>query len=911
MTVPVISQVNVAIWGGPYDNPAGGQTCTITGTNLGSATAVKFGTTSASILTNTATQITCTVPAGTANTLTHVSVTTAGGTSSTAVGSGPDPSSFWYCPSVVLSDTGPFCIHYMPTPTVTLDGINGSHNGTGSATISTTSTTWSVIDGNGASVATGTVAANASSITVATAGVWASGGSVAPGFYTVVTGAGSAGVAAGTFVICPATNLYAPQAGDLGYVLAAWLGGAPDRDYYNLANFEQVTDNYSTAGSEFDENSPHYATFTNGSPTVTIPAGFSGLVVGSLIMSAAAPAGTTIQSVNSDTSITMTANATESTSTTPLYVSPGPVATFMAKFIAQINEDPYFASGHQDSARPHRVWVYPGWQAYDPSRAPDATYWGAAATALVAAGKTGAWYDLPTNEPENGAWSSSDLIAYWNAAAAAVLAADSTANLLGYVSAGIFNGSTPAQVVTFLEGITHPISGFSNHMENSNLNPSNIVMLRQYLGAIKAAFTTAHAANPTYVPANMDLWLTETGIEEGNWHCIHPRRAARQRTILRMVMESFGWCKENCYDFTTLDHVGSGLGTYMWDSLPGNYGVAGNIRAGACALHVQSEALHGTSCTPSSPPATLSFGPSGSIGDSLFFGLHYTASDGDRVVLATNGLESDTVTLNVGNTAAAAATAWDGWGNTRTVTNNGNGTITVAVDDLLTYAFLPASTTVSVVDTGSNVVTALNGAWNLAHLAGTIVNEASTSLAGIVNNGAFTENNSGITGVTAPYSDSTIPATVTASSFWSNSSGQAVEALVLFTGGPAYQAGGGCSITGFGVFVNGSGTPSYTYTQTKAVSQAIPGPGTGNASDPCQRTSWWQDPFAWIVPLSLTGVTSLEVKVTGTSYGGAPDLAASALSENDPQQLQLAEVQILQAGSAAPGGTMTATRAVG
>ena len=419
--------------------------------------------------------------------------------------------------------------------------------------------------------------------------------------------------------------------------------------------------------------------------------------------------------------------------------------------------------------------------------------------------------------------------------------------------------------------------------------------------------TAYAAANPSNVSANMDLWFTETGINEGNYHVLQPRRAARQRTILRMVMESYGFCKENCYDFTTFDHEGSGLTTYLWDQLPGG---AANIRAGAYALHVQSEALHGTSCTPASPPAGLSFGPSGSIGDSLFFGLHYTASGGDRVVLATNGIETDTVTLNVGATAAAAATAWDGWGKTRTVTNNGNGTITVAVDDLLTYVFLPASTTVAVVDTGSNVVTSLNGAWNLAHLAGSLVNEASSSLKGIVNNGAFTENNSGIEGVTTPYRDSTLPATVTASSFWSSSTAQAVEAVVLFAGGPAYQTAG-CSITGFEVFVNGSGTPSYTYTQAKAVSQAVPSASTGNASDPCFRTTWWQNPFAWIVPLNLTGVTSVEVKVTGTSYGGQPDAAASALFENDAQQLQLAELQILQAGSSAPGGLTRAVRAMG
>ena len=211
MSVPVITNINVGVWGGSYDNASGGQTCTITGTNLSSATSVFFGGTPAAILTNSATQITCTTPAGTPNTLVHVSVTTSGGTSSTTPGSGPDSSAFWYCPQVVLQDLAWNGIHYLPSPTVTLKGISGNHNGTGNVPISTTATTWTVVDGDGTTVASGAVAANAAQITVATAGTWASGGAVVAGHYTVYTGSGSAGVAVGTFDINPPSNLYVPN----------------------------------------------------------------------------------------------------------------------------------------------------------------------------------------------------------------------------------------------------------------------------------------------------------------------------------------------------------------------------------------------------------------------------------------------------------------------------------------------------------------------------------------------------------------------------------------------------------------------------------------------------------------------------------------------------------------------------
>ncbi|MFE5163679.1 IPT/TIG domain-containing protein, partial [Streptomyces sp. NPDC056697] len=64
----------------PSSGPTGGgNTVTLTGTNLAGATQVLFGATPATILTNTPTQITATAPAGTGTT--NVTVTTPGGTS--------------------------------------------------------------------------------------------------------------------------------------------------------------------------------------------------------------------------------------------------------------------------------------------------------------------------------------------------------------------------------------------------------------------------------------------------------------------------------------------------------------------------------------------------------------------------------------------------------------------------------------------------------------------------------------------------------------------------------------------------------------------------------------------------------------------------------------------------------------
>lgn len=81
MVAPAVTSVSPT--GGP---PAGGTTVTITGTNMGSATAVKFGATNAaSIVSNTATQIVAVSPAGASGQV-DVKVTNAGGTSATVAG---------------------------------------------------------------------------------------------------------------------------------------------------------------------------------------------------------------------------------------------------------------------------------------------------------------------------------------------------------------------------------------------------------------------------------------------------------------------------------------------------------------------------------------------------------------------------------------------------------------------------------------------------------------------------------------------------------------------------------------------------------------------------------------------------------------------------------------------------------
>ncbi len=141
--------------------PAGGTSVTITGTNLTSATLVKFGATAATISSNTATQIVAVSPAGTG--AVDITVTTVGGTSTTSAAdlftyATPSPTV-----TAVLPSTGPSAGGTSVTVTGTnLSGATAVKFGATAATIASNTSTQIVVT---SPAGTGTV-----DITVTTAG---------------------------------------------------------------------------------------------------------------------------------------------------------------------------------------------------------------------------------------------------------------------------------------------------------------------------------------------------------------------------------------------------------------------------------------------------------------------------------------------------------------------------------------------------------------------------------------------------------------------------------------------------------------------------------------------------------------------------------------------------------------------
>ena len=130
---------------------AGGNTVTLTGTNLTGTTAVHFGANAATGVTVVnGTTVTATAPAGTAGSTVDVTATTPGGTSSTA-GTGND-----YTYDVVVP----------PAPTVTaLSPTHGAAAGGNTVTLTGTDLTGTTAVHFGANAATGVTVVNATTVT--------------------------------------------------------------------------------------------------------------------------------------------------------------------------------------------------------------------------------------------------------------------------------------------------------------------------------------------------------------------------------------------------------------------------------------------------------------------------------------------------------------------------------------------------------------------------------------------------------------------------------------------------------------------------------------------------------------------------------------------------------------------------
>ncbi|WP_327120405.1 IPT/TIG domain-containing protein [Nocardia sp. NBC_01730] len=183
----------------------GGTTVTITGTNLGGATAVRFGSKLANITGNTPTSVTVVSPSGTGTVA--VTVTTAGGTS--------NPLSFFYIGA-------PFKSALSPVSGVTAGGNTVTITGVGLSTATSVSF--------GANTATPTVVSDGTLTVVVPAG--AAEGSVG---VSITTAGGTSNGLSYTYVDAPTLGTPTPTSGPTSGGTAVTLPGT------DLTTTESVT----------------------------------------------------------------------------------------------------------------------------------------------------------------------------------------------------------------------------------------------------------------------------------------------------------------------------------------------------------------------------------------------------------------------------------------------------------------------------------------------------------------------------------------------------------------------------------------------------------------------------------------------------------------------------------------------
>ena len=234
VALPVVTAVS------PANGPLSGSTSvTITGTNLANATAVNFGSVDATIVSNTATQIVVTTPAGSAGTV-DVTVVTPGGTSASSTAD-----HFSYVSLPVVIAVSPASGPLSGSITVTITGTNLS-----SASV----------------VNFGAVAGMIVSDTATQIEVTNPAGVAGTVDVTVVTAGGTSATSTAdhfTYVSLPVVTAVSPSTGPLGGSTSVTLTGA------NLANATAV--NFGGVGGTIVSN-------TGTQIVVTNPAAIAGTV---------------------------------------------------------------------------------------------------------------------------------------------------------------------------------------------------------------------------------------------------------------------------------------------------------------------------------------------------------------------------------------------------------------------------------------------------------------------------------------------------------------------------------------------------------------------------------------------------------------------------------------------------------
>lgn len=804
-------------------------------------------------------------------------------------------------------------VYYLGDSLVTLACVNTS--GTTSAITDTSeigATSYTVYDAAYNVVYEGICATTDTSLSFALSELGSTGANAGvAGYYTVVTANGYTGY----FSVCPTTRaasrLYvAPTTPPGSGSFNAWLGTAPDRSLYEYwgVPYATMASNYThdpyfqgvqdsarprqlwiTTSAQSEPVYTVVGSSSVGQDPATITTIYFTSVTGLL------NAGIQCPTTTSPVVLYLQDLSSSTLSATCTYVSGGEGGTL-------VSADRCVQAQNGGQSQNGNDWIYE-----------------LQSNGIDNGLATGAFWELPTNEPENGGWEQPadgdvPLALYWAGCASAILSVDSTATFGGWDSGGVPADWPYSNIAAFASQLSAldaaPWGAFTVHMENSHQSQPNVIALQQMYGGWVSEFVSA-GLQASGGP-NFPVWLTETGVNSNSYNVLQPRRDAKWTVVHRLVAETFGWPKEHTYDYPGgPGGTSTGLSFLIIDNNTSDY--YGCVRARGTALHAISEALAGTYCTPSNCPTLTPVGVVDPNGYATLYYSHYKGGlYGDRVWIIPNGLQPGTLTFRADAAPSASycpdgvSQCWDILGTPWPVTSNPDGSYTITYDDFPRCLFFPPNFgNFEVVDTDQYLVSRLARAKNLCSLDGvTIVNENGTSATGVLNSGEFTANGSGLSNAVAPYSDAGGgPYTLTVSDFGT----QPVSGYLIMSQGPAWQSAG-CGLTSITVEaeVDGSYIEVDSWTDETAVSYPIWSAAPPFDHDQCGRTTFWDG--TWTVARSFPPVDATSVKFTiGVSYGGQPDEAASTSDtgsgepENGLQDLYLSQLMVFgQATSLSP-----------
>jgi hypothetical protein len=376
--------------------------------------------------------------------------------------------------------------------------------------------------------------------------------------------------------------------------------------------------------------------------------------------------------------------------------------------------------------------------------------------------------------------------------------------------------------------------------------------------------------------SHIPVWMTETGEFVDNYGSLNWRSSTHWTALRTLLYEVYGIpCERQAYYYMT---------SHGFDDFPSYLIGAENRPAPQFAMF---RGLAERTMNASRPARLTMPGPA----ERMVFGSVYNSATATTVMLLNTGPASTTVTLAGAGTATVMVYDWAG--NSKTVSPNAAGQVTVTSTDLPTYVVLPAGSSVSVVDVDGGLAEcttdlALTAA---AHSSSTSAEYGSPAQFnnGVFEDGAYYGDGSPIgSDPLRPFRDAVAPPAWAGLSW---ASPQTVSRVIITCPVPWQTQDAFLAFT-VSTWNGSAWVQQYSYTNTTTASSLFP---SGNADWKATSENYWDSTSTWDVVLpSPVSTEAVLVQVSACSWGDAPDQGAATASYNYqwPPALCLREIEV-------------------